>query len=66
MIELKPCPFCGCKLEQRAQKLRGGETKTVYVHPDNGCVLLALYVDGTNMYAWNHRAGEEKGGEERE
>ncbi len=56
-MELKPCPFCGCHLERQTGK-RYGQEKVVYMHPDNGCVFLAWYIDGTNMFAWQSRVGE--------
>lgn len=59
MSELKPlpCPFCGCELEQRYKQVYGNK-RIVYMHPNNGCVLLSWYVDGTNIFAWNRRVGE--------
>ena len=56
MMELKPCPFCGVSLEKRLCKKPFGQNEEFYVHPDNGCVFLALYIDKTNCFAWNRRA----------
>ena len=62
-MELKPCPFCGCRLERRTSRKQFGLEKTVYMHPENGCVFLDWLIDGTNMFGWNRRVGEgEKNG----
>lgn len=72
MIEMKPCPFCGCKLETREEiwRVRGRNSKqTIFVHPGRGCTLdykrIHSYVD-RDVDAWNRRVSmpEEKNDED--
>lgn len=67
MVELKPCPFCGRKLEGREEIWRHKVTNitgrhTVYTHPKTGCILdfhrYHFYNDPKRVEAWNRRAGD--------
>lgn len=58
--ELKPCPFCGCELEQHGDKL--GKWWT---HPINDCILSCIDdVDGFvtimdyEVEKWNRRCND--------
>ena len=62
-VELKPCPFCGEKLDKkhvRKTKLRYGFD--YYQHPDNECVLadvadgFPITVFDNDVDDWNRRA----------
>ncbi len=64
MSELRPCPFCGAKLE-----LKKGwyprDNSDAYVHPSNGCILsnFSTYdgfpTAGESVELWNKRSTEE-------
>ena len=63
-MELKPCPFCGAKLEQGHNHYIAINGKTVdyyyYVHPLNGCILEdricgAQCLSESEIKQWNER-----------
>lgn len=57
MVELKPCPFCGCDLERRERKTQGGKTEFAYIHPENHCIILKWkIVTDADVEMWNRRA----------
>jgi len=59
MEELKPCPFCGCFLEERHLRKRYSrylESDASYIHPDNGCIILKWRITtDAEIDAWNRR-----------
>ena len=57
MSELKPCPFCGVALERRERKKQGGKAiEVVFVHPENGCIILKWKIETDGDIAlWNRR-----------
>ena len=64
-MELKPCPFCGGKLEGKEEVWRHKYTNitkkyTVYTHPKRGCIIdlkrFHFYNDPSKIEAWNRRA----------
>lgn len=58
-LELKPCPFCGCKLERRERKTYGGRTEVSYFHPENNCIILKSRIETrTDAAMWNRRAND--------
>lgn len=62
MSILKPCPFCGCKME-----LVEKGTNMYYEHPDNNCFLAyadseygCVWINANDNKAiadWNERVG---------
>ncbi len=61
MIDLKPCPFCGEKLEYDGHDYLGGR----YKHPANDCLLASvddvcgyLIVEGDRYEKWNRRVAD--------
>lgn len=61
--KLKPCPFCGAKLEIR-KNWYPASGKDAYVHPSNGCILSnfdtgnGFSTDGEEVKKWNERSVE--------
>lgn len=55
MNELKPCPFCGCKLEKQEYF----PLRYRYRHTENGCFLqkMCIYTKG-EIKAWNRRVDD--------
>ena len=56
--ELKPCPFCGARLERREMNKRycRYENEVSYIHPDNGCVILKWRISTPEEFRqWNER-----------
>ena len=63
MMELKPCPFCGCKAELIPHKFYSPKTKTWEVG-NYGVECAVCFASGWQFYenednavkAWNRRA----------
>ena len=56
MNELKPCPFCGCKLEKQEYI----PLCYRYKHQENGCLLERMCIYSKNeIKAWNRRVDDE-------
>ena len=62
--ELKPCPFCGCKMSMAIRKYVCLKTQCYsIVHPDNGCILedyesYETSARGELVDKWNRRVNE--------
>jgi hypothetical protein len=48
--ELKPCPFCGCKIQKR----KSGSGKEWAHHPKSDCFMSECVI--TALDKWNRRA----------
>ncbi len=67
MIDLKPCPFCGCELVAKKEIWRNERTGRtgevdVYCHPYKNCLLdyvrFHFYSNPHKIEQWNKRIQE--------
>ena len=73
LLDLKPCPFCGCELVANEEIWRNAATGrtgkvTVYSHPYRNCILdyfrYHFYAHPHDIEKWNKRTPKE-GSEEK-
>ena len=61
-LEIKPCPFCGQKLNhiygKRINRFYKGES-TGYSHYNPNCILHGITVTEHTLDKWNRRVGNE-------
>lgn len=64
LIELKPCPFCGTRLDKKYLTYKTGKKIAYYEHPLNGCFLecraseMGSLCNEKDILSWNRRIGE--------
>lgn len=64
MSDLKPCPFCGAKLEyeeHEARAIAGRPLFRSWVHPAGECFLSGIEATKCDLEAWNRRVQETDG-----
>ena len=66
--DLKPCPFCGSKVEIERQEVARGSSIYAIIHPRNSCIMhfphLIFPSEDAAIKGWNARPGESKARDE--